>query len=64
VDSSDTRSYEGVGLGLFIAKKFAELLGGTIDVQSEPGRGSTFTVTLPCATLSPAGKQLDDCVNL
>ena len=48
VDSSDTRSYDGVGLGLYIAKEFARLLGGDIDVQSKPERGSTFTVTLPC----------------
>lgn len=64
VDSSDTRSYEGVGLGLFIAKKFSELLGGTIRVRSEPGRGSTFTVILPCGEAPAAGKRLDDCVNL
>jgi signal transduction histidine kinase len=48
VDSSDRRSYDGVGLGLYIAKEFARLLGGDIDVQSEPDRGSTFTVTLSC----------------
>jgi signal transduction histidine kinase len=47
-DSSDTRSYDGVGLGLYIAKEFARLLGGDVDVQSKPERGSTFTVTLPC----------------
>jgi len=47
-DSSDTRSYDGVGLGLYIAREFARLLGGDVDVQSEPERGSTFTVTLPC----------------
>jgi GAF domain-containing protein/HAMP domain-containing protein len=64
VDSSDTRSYDGVGLGLFIAKKFAELLGGSIAVRSDPGRGSTFTVTLPCAAIAASGKRLDDCVNL
>ncbi len=48
VDSSDKRLYEGVGLGLFIVKKFTEVLGGEITVDSEVGRGSTFQITLPC----------------
>jgi len=47
-DSSNTRSYDGVGLGLYIAKEFERLLGGDIDVQSEPEKGTTFTVMLPC----------------
>jgi signal transduction histidine kinase/CheY-like chemotaxis protein len=46
-DSSTSRHYEGVGLGLYIVKKFAELLGGTVTVSSEVGKGSCFTVTIP-----------------
>ena len=48
VDPSTTRRYEGSGLGLAISRRLAELMGGTLSVESSPGRGSTFTLRLPC----------------
>ena len=46
-DSSSTKNYRGTGLGLAIVKQFANLLGGEVAVESEVGKGSVFTVTLP-----------------
>jgi signal transduction histidine kinase len=48
LDSSVTRTQGGVGLGLFIVKKYTEALGGQVQVSSELGKGSIFTVTIPC----------------
>ena len=47
VDQSLARPFEGIGIGLASAFRLVALLGGRIDVQSEPGRGTRFTVTLP-----------------
>jgi len=47
VDSSLTRKHEGTGLGLALVKELAELHGGHVQLHSEPGKGSAFTVSLP-----------------
>ena len=53
VDASNSRTYGGSGLGLAICRKLVELMGGTLGVESEPGRGSLFWVELPLALAAP-----------
>jgi len=46
-DTSISRKYGGTGLGLAITHRFTQIMGGTITVDSQPGRGATFTILLP-----------------
>ena len=48
-DSSTTRRYGGTGLGLVITRSFVRMLGGDVSVESQPGAGSTFSISLPVA---------------
>jgi len=55
LDSSLSRSHSGTGLGLVLVERIADLHGGSVSVQSEPGQGSRFTISLPWeATAQPA----------
>lgn len=53
VDGSSTRRFQGTGLGLAIARRFAQLLSGSLTVRSEYGKGSRFTLTLPEKPAAP-----------
>lgn len=54
IDSRISRQFSGTGLGLVIARKLAQLMGGDIEVSSSPGKGATFTAILQLSSLSKA----------
>jgi signal transduction histidine kinase len=59
-EASTARQFGGTGLGLAITKKFCQLMGGDVTVESELGKGSTFTIRLPTeVTVATAVTRLD-----
>ncbi|OGU73248.1 MAG: hypothetical protein A2V93_03000 [Ignavibacteria bacterium RBG_16_34_14] len=65
IDGTTTRKYGGSGLGLTICKKIADMLNGSISVQSEIGKGSTFSFSIPLKVLEiRAEKPEDQKVNI
>ena len=56
-DSGTTRKYGGTGLGMSITKRFCEMMGGEIAVESRESEGTKFTISIPLATETKENSQ-------
>ena len=63
VDGSHTRKYQGTGLGLAIVRQIVGLMGGSLQVESEPGKGTTFLVCVPLQKIGQADTAAQDTQN-
>ena len=59
-DESTTREYGGTGLGLYISKQLAQMLGGDITLETELGKGSTFSISIDCGAIEQGKQSFDD----
>ena len=60
MDSSSRRKFQGVGIGLALVKELTELHGGTVSVESEEGKGTTFTIRMPYIEVDPNAAPMPD----
>jgi len=64
IEDTDTRQYGGLGLGLYMVQRLITLLGGTVQVESEIGRGSIFRVWVPCGLEEQSDGPIEVSANL
>src|SRR4029453_14748399 len=62
-EGDTTRRFGGTGLGLAICRRLADMMGGLVEMQSEPGKGTTMSLTLPLPIGDPAQVRVADALD-